>query len=706
MTAERRSVLVVCAVLLAACGGGGGGSSDNPPPLPATVQISKTPNQSLYGLGDTIEISTLVLDAAGKTMPNVTVTLASVPPASQQNGNQFVYQNDGTYTITATVQGATQGGVPVTASTDAVVDGHGPTIACSSPVDGGILTLAAGATLTVSGSVDDVHGVASLSMNGTAVPVGAGGAFSAPVTTVWGINFVDLAATDGTGRQARRTCAFLLSDSFAAEGALLSDAISVRTAQLAVDDNNTASLNSLADFSRAVVNGSGLTSTLNTALLAANPLKPSSCDEEIPVPLSPPICVLTSAVSYVGASVQTPSPRTSSLTLVTGGMSSVSNVNTVVLQLRVNGSAVGIPYDTTGFVAISFVAENITFDTALSGGRPHVAIRPNSETVQVGSVSTNFTGLDGAVINIVVGLANGAVRNIVANQISSFIANNINATLDGIVSSLDVRNLGTSFAVARLDGTGTVPLTFSVGFSSLSTSPSRMLTGISTRFTAATAAQARPSLGAPLPPGTRLLDPAFPTAVQIALHAGVYDQVLHALWRGGYFDATLGAGALGLVPSGATIALVPNLPPAVTLRNDGRLEIALGAVNLHVDHPGLLGTPVDGSLGGRVSCTPNLSGQRLSLGSCTVDELHVSTGEIVPDAPTQAALEDLLRSILSAIVSTAANQALPALPLPSFRTPAGVANFGLPPNANFGLVTPILSNSGRHAVLSGALGLQ
>jgi hypothetical protein len=124
-----------------------------------------------------------------------------------------------------------------------------------------------------------------------------------------------------------------------------------------------------------------------------------------------------------------------------------------------------------------------------------------------------------------------------------------------------------------------------------------------------------------------------------------------------------------------------------------------------VDYPALLGTPVDGSLGGRVSCVPNLIGQALALVNCAVDELHVSTGEIVPDAQTQAALEDLLRPILLSILSTAA-KSLPALPLPNYRTPASVATFGLPANANLGLIGPFMSTSSGHLLLSGGFGLQ
>ncbi|MGB5082704.1 MAG: hypothetical protein WBO23_18410, partial [Burkholderiales bacterium] len=409
------------------------------------VHVNKVPDQTVYGLGAPVEVATLVLDSAGGTIAGASVQLVSVPPADQQTGNQFVYLNDGVYTITATVLGATQGGLPVTASLTVSVDGHGPAIACADPIDGAILNQAPG-TVILNGSADDLNGVSSLSVNGAPVSVDVSGAFAAPVNAAWGINFVDLAAVDGAGREARRTCAFLLSDTWAPDTDILSSTISFRAAPAAIDDFNRAgAINSFADVLHTVVNSTGLRNTLNSALLDANPLEPSTCNQSVAG-----ICVLSSQITYLGLDLpQGAFLGTTSQSLVNGGVSNASRVSSIRLRLRANGSAAFVPYDTTGLVAIDFANNTMTLDTSLSGGRPHIAIRAGSVSVQVGTITTDFTGIDGFVINLVADLAQGTIRNIAANTIQSFITNNFTSILDGIMGGLDVHNLPGTFQVPR-----------------------------------------------------------------------------------------------------------------------------------------------------------------------------------------------------------------------------------------------------------------
>ena len=109
------------------------------------------------------------------------------------------------------------------------------------------------------------------------------------------MNFVDIAAVDGTGREATRTCAFLVASQWAPEAGALAGSVSLRLRQAAVDDGSRAgAIDSLADVLDRVLQSSGLRSTLHSALLAANPLKPSSCDQSV---LG--ICVLRSEVIYL-----------------------------------------------------------------------------------------------------------------------------------------------------------------------------------------------------------------------------------------------------------------------------------------------------------------------------------------------------------------------------------------------------------------------
>lgn len=694
------------ALLLAACGGGGGGdSSGGGSALPATVHISKVPDQTVYGLGEPVEVATLVLDGAGGTVAGASVELVSNPPADQQiGGNRFVYLSDGTYTITATVLGATNGGMPVTASVTIAVDGHGPTIACADPIDGAILNLAPG-PVVLTGSVDDVNGIGGLQVNGVPVAVDASGSFAAPITAAWGINFVNLAAQDGVGREAHRTCAFLLSETWAPDDAALSNTISYGAGQQAFDDNSRAgALNSFDDILSTVLNSAGLRNTLHASLLAANPLKPNTCDQSIDIPLVGTVCVVRSQVTYLNMQIN--GPNSTSLTLVNGGMQNRVRVENIRLQLRVIGEVSGVGFDTSGWVTFSFGEVDATFDTSLVGGQPNVSIRPNSVAVRVGSISTDFSGLDGVVLNMIVALANGTVRDLVANTMRDYVTNNFNSVLDGVVSGLDVYNLPSAFDVPRFDGGSPLTANFSTNFSSLNTNPARMLVGMGTRFQA-TPAHARPTLGAPIPSGERLFDATLGGSVAAALHVGMLDQALHALWRGGYFDATLGGGALnGLVPAGATLGLSTTLPPAVSLRADGRIEIAVGAINAHLEDPALLTEPIDAGVGGRVSCAVSLDAGAFLLQDCTVDELHVSTGDSLLAAQTTAAVEQLLRDVLQQVMSAVVRDALPAVPLPGFRLPASVAQYGLPAGGELGLLNPTLTIQGDRAVLRGPFGVQ
>jgi hypothetical protein len=203
------------------------------------------------------------------------------------------------------------------------------------------------------------------------------------------------------------------------------------------------------------------------------------------------------------------------------------------------------------------------------------------------------------------------------------------------------------------------------------------------------------------------LDPPLGSqSIAVGLHVGILDQVLHTLWRGGYFDAELSGGALdGLIPDGVRLTTTAGLPPAAAIRSDGRVEVALGAVQIHVDDPALLSSPVDAGVGGRVSCDPRLVGNDLKVENCTVDELHVSTGAAL-DPTTGAQLEALLSGVLNSIASRAVNDALPALPIPGFLIPASLSPYGLPAGSVFGLVNPTLTTEGNHFVLRGGFGIR
>ncbi len=666
------------------------------PNVPASLVLARVPDQPVYGIGQTIEIERLVHDRFGNLVTDVEVPTVSEPGGQELGEGRYRYLADGLYTVTATVSPPTEGDVPIVASTEILVDGSGPAIGCDGPTDGEIVNVAPGSHITFRGSVSDLTGVRTVRVNGTPIAIGEDGTFLTPLVTQYGINFVDLAAVDGSGREASRTCAFLVADTWAPDDRTASDSLSLRLRQDAFDDSNRGDgLDSLADVLHTVLNSRGLRDQLHSALLAANPLKPSSCDQGGPFGT----CLLRSEVIYRNSEIR--GPNTASLTLVDGGLRAAVHVENLRIQVRIHGSIAGIGYDTTGWVTFSSADVGLTFDASLAAGRPRVSVRPGSVSVSVGSISTDFSGLDGAIVDVAVSLFNGTVRTLVANTLRDWVTSNFDGVLDGVLGGLDIESLGTSFDVPRLDSSESIPLSFNVGFSSLGTTSSRMLFGTATRFSAPPA-HARPTLGAPVRSGARLLDAGGTGSTAVAVHELVMEQAIHALWRGGFFDATLGSAILGGdLPAGLEATMTTGLPPVVQLRTDGRTELALGAVTLVLRYPDLFAEPIVMTLGARASMAVALSGEDLTFSDVRIEELYFSTGLTSLDMGTRDTIEGFLQRLLQRVVYSALEGALPSLPIPSFTLPSSLSTYGLPAGAELGIVSPSLSPEPPHFVLRG-----
>ncbi|APR76045.1 Hypothetical protein A7982_01392 [Minicystis rosea] len=684
------------------------------PGLPAAIVISPVPTKALYPVGSVVSVKPLVTDEYDNPIINAPVAYTSAPSASSTLGNNhFQYLTGGFYDLTATVAPPTKTGEPLTASTQIEVGGVGPAIDCDSPLDGAMLNVAPGSSVNFGGSVHSPNGGVTVTVNGTAASI-AGETFSAPITTRFGINFAEIVATDKNGAESTRTCSFLVANQWAPETQLYADTIDLKLTQTAVDDGNrNNALGSFADILHAVANSAGLVSTIDTGLKAANPLKASGCDSQSCTFLGC-VCWYSSGIEYKGVSL--PGPQTVSLTLVNGGLTAKARIPNAAINLRVHGDVGPVPYDTTGWVTFSYLDVTMTLDTKLSGGKPHVSLRPNTLSTSVGTVSTAFSGVDGWIINnVVTPLAQGPLQNALKSQVQSYLSNNFNTMIDGVLSGLDISTLGASFNVPRLDGSGNIPLSFGLGFSSLSTTASRMLVGISSKLTAP-AGQAIPSLGIAIPTGTVLDDPTVsaPQSAAVAVHVGVINQALHALWRGGMFNATLSGDKLGAgLPATASAKITTQLPPVAEIKGSA-VELSLGALELSVAYPGLFGgtdpggnplPPLQVELGARATATPTLVGNDLHFGNLVITELHFSSGNVALDAQTNQVLSSLLQKIVQNLVNQSLNNALPALPIPSFHLPASLQPYGVGPG-DLGLVNMSLGFDARDFVLRGQLGVK
>jgi hypothetical protein len=677
------------------------------PALPASIVLGQVPEQSIYAVGSIVEITHQVSDRYGNLVPQAVVEkestiISGTGPILPMGPSSFQYMGEGRYRVIATVQPPTDGDAEVRATLQINVNSNGPALLCESPADASMRNVTPGTVLTFQGSASDANDVESVTVNGSPATLAGDGSFTAPITTRFGINFVDVAATDGFGEESTKVCAFLASNQWGSSSFPVVDTIMLKLVQAAWDDGTrSGGINDFTDILSLVLNSSGPRNAVHAALLASNPLKPSSCDEEI-CPFGVCVCLLSSEVIYLDSVFV--GPHSTSMSLVSGGIQPNAQLNGIRLRLRVRGRVAGIPYDTTGWVNISNVRVSLILDAALSGGRPALSTRSGSVVVTVGSISADFSGIDGAILNIIISLAQGTVRTIVANTLRNFVVNNFDALLDELMGNLDISTLGTTFNVPRITGGAPIPVSFGVGFSALNASSSRMLIGISTRFTAPPANNYF-SLGVPLPPGSVSVDPTSVTRTGVAAHVGVFNQVLHALWRGGMFEATLtGADIDPDLPAEASASLVTRLPPVAQIIGS-QVEIHLGGIEVSVDHPDLPNN-LQVSLGATVRTTVTLSGNDLSFGGITVQELHLSTDAISLGPADQQQLEDMLQPILQQLADTALNDALPSIPLPTFTIPSSLGPYGLPVGEELGITSPTLTTAPQHFTLRGGFGIR
>lgn len=664
------------------------------PGLPADLVISRVPYQPVYARGQVIDLHRAVSDRFGNPIPDALVPVTSDPAGEQLGDGRFRYLADGRYLLTARVAPPTEGDIPLEHSTYVVVDGNGPAISCDAPFDGEVLDRTPTGTINFRGTIADLSGVREARVNGSIVSVNAAGRFEAEIPLRYGINFVDISATDTTGRESSQTCSFLVADTWAPDDRSFADTLTMRLRQTALDDMNRADgLDSLTDILHTMLNSPELRNGIHRSLAASPVLKPSGCDARVFG-----ICVLRSEVIYQDLRINGPNPV--ALTLVDGGMRAEITINDLRLRVRVRGHVAGISYDTTGWVTFSSIGVSSIFNTTVSGGRPQVSVRPGSVRTSVGTIRTDFSGISGSVIDILVSLFNGTVRSLVAGLVRDFVTGDINDILDGLFGGLDVSGLGSTFDVPRLDGAGAIPLSFGLGFSTLNSTSSRMIFGIGTRFFTPPT-HARPTLGAPSRGGTRWVNVSGAESTAVAIHESLLNQALYALWRGGFFDATLGSESIAGSAPGVRATMELGLPPVVEITPENRVRISLGGLGMDLYYPELFAAPIRVNLGVRASLAAGLVGEDIDFGDARIDELVFSTNIASLDMGTRDTIEAFLTRLLTRILVPALNDALPAIPIPSFELPSSVSAYGLPVGARMGIVSPYFSMEPPHFSLRG-----
>jgi len=663
------------------------------PALPASLVTTVSPERTLYAVNDQVTLVAEAHDRFGNRVDDVALSYASSPGLPSPSEAQFQFTQDGPVTLTATVAPPTQDGVPLSAARTVRVSTGGPAIACmradapSQPSDAYMLQ-AAPSTIVVPVRVSSAFNVQSVTINGAPAAFNAAtGNYQAGVPTGFGMNFVDVVATDENGKENSTTCTVLTAQSFTAESASLAGALGMRLDPNAIGDPQTTGLNSINDILHTVLSSAQLRGLVDGGLRAANPISSGDCG----------VFACSPNVTYNANTIAWDQPG-SSLVLVPGGLQASVTLPNVRLSVNACGTFCCIGGSTIS-VHTNSIAATVSFSLQLQGGVLRAALA-GSPSVTVGSVSLDGSGFCGFLVNLLQSFFTGTVKDAVHNALTSFINSSVAPLLDQLVSSLDINTFGKSFSVPKLDGSGGIPLQFGLAFSSFDISTSRALLGIGTKFTAGAVAHNRPSLGIPGRDPAALLEPpgTSPTApVGLSLYEGVLNQVLHGLWRGGFFQASL-----QLAGGAATIDAV--LPPVAAITGN-QAQLMLGGIQATIRIPGFIDTAIPIEFGGRATASVTLSGNALNFGNLTLNQLKVSFQASLTQSQ-RTAMEGLLTQVLQTVLVDAINGGLPAFPIPTFALPASATGFGLPAGAQLGIFQPQLSTSGTHYVLTGAFGVR
>jgi hypothetical protein len=478
----------------------------------------------------------------------------------------------------------------------------------------------------------------------------------------------------------------LAGEFYTGENIHMGGALGMRLDQAAIGDGSTAGgINSLNDILFTVLNSNELRTLVDNGLPSL--INDGSCG----------VFACEPDVSYNRGSIAWNTP-TSSLSLIAGGMRAQITLPNVRLTVRACGTTCCIGGSTIQVTASS-ISATVNFSLGLQGGVMRAGLI-GSPSVTVGTVTLNGSGFCGFVINLIQSFFTNTVRNAVRDALTNFINSDVVPLLDQLVSSLDINTIGTTFSVPRIDNSGNINLGFGLNFTSLDITTSRALLGIGTRFVPSAVGQNRPSLGVARRTTNPLHDPSGTNGVGITFYEGVLNHLLHGLWRGGFFQATLALGGTG------TATLDGRLPPVIRITNGNTAQLMLGGIGANITIPGVINTPIPVLFGGRASAGVSLVGNDLRFGSITLQELFVSFQTPLTQNQRNA-MENLLTQVLQSVLADAINDGLPAFPIPTFALPAN--DFGLPAGAQLGITGPSLTTPNpptTHYQLSGGFGVQ
>lgn len=207
-------------------------------PRPAWIEVSLDPRRALYATSDAVEVSARVFDRQGEVFEAGAFAIEwRVAPEGLGAVVDGVlrFTGEGPGTVLACADG-------VCGRAAVFVDAGPPTLVVESPARGAIIDGEGGRTLTVSGTATDSAGAVEVRVNGAPVVVGAEGRFEVAVDATFGVNRIEVSASDGVQAKAVVDVRDVLwAPSYTpvdARGVTIPGAVTLRADQALLDTDN------------------------------------------------------------------------------------------------------------------------------------------------------------------------------------------------------------------------------------------------------------------------------------------------------------------------------------------------------------------------------------------------------------------------------------------------------------------------------------
>ena len=171
------------------------GVADTTPPTISSATVSPTVAKS----GASITVTVTATDPVGIASVKADATSLTLT-GSNWVGTISAAATEGVKTVT--IVATDTAGNTASRTATYTVDNTAPTITVTSPVDGSKVYAT---SQNVAGTVSDNIAVSTLTVNGNAVTVGAGGVFSTTINLAQGANTITIVSTDSAGNTATKT---------------------------------------------------------------------------------------------------------------------------------------------------------------------------------------------------------------------------------------------------------------------------------------------------------------------------------------------------------------------------------------------------------------------------------------------------------------------------------------------------------------------